>query len=99
MLFRSESNPFTLGDDEFFVLGDNSPSSHDSRWWSEPGLGNNGKRYRAGVVPQEYLVGKAFFVFWPGANKPLEKFKVVPYVEPIGPIYGHGNDTDSQEEL
>lgn len=45
--------PCKLGDEEYFVLGDNSPASSDSRRWKHPG------------VPQENLVGKAFSVFWP----------------------------------
>lgn len=61
-----EGNPFTLGKDEFFVLGDNSPNSEDGRWWSKAGIGNNGQSYREGVVPCDYLVGKALFVYWPG---------------------------------
>jgi hypothetical protein len=61
-----EGNPFTLGKDEYFVLGDNSPNSEDGRWWSREGIGNNGKFYREGVVPGDYLVGKALFVYWPG---------------------------------
>ncbi len=59
-----EGNPFTLQDDEFFVLGDNSSHSHDSRFWIETGKGN-GKEYREGVVPHDYLIGKALFVYWP----------------------------------
>jgi signal peptidase I len=43
--------PFTLKDDEFFVLGDNSANSNDSRAW--------------GVVPRRNLVGEAFLVLWP----------------------------------
>jgi len=35
----------------YFVLGDNSMSSHDSRYW--------------GFVPEEYVIGKAEFIFWP----------------------------------
>lgn len=35
----------------FFVLGDNSSSSHDSRFW--------------GFVPEELLIGKAECLFWP----------------------------------
>lgn len=42
-----------LGDDEYYVLGDNSPASSDSRRWREPG------------IPEENLIGRAFFVFWP----------------------------------
>ena len=45
------ARPFTLGDDEYFVLGDNSSNSFDSRSW--------------GVVKRADLVGEAFFVFWP----------------------------------
>ena len=57
---------FRLGDDEFFVLGDNSPNSQDGRWWDRNGIGNNRRTYRRGIVPREYLVGKALFVYWPG---------------------------------
>jgi signal peptidase I len=57
--------PFTLGADEFFVLGDNSPNSEDARWWASDGIGNGDKTYRKGTVPRDYLVGKAVFVYWP----------------------------------
>ena len=62
----AEGNPFTLGKDEFFMLGDNSPSSADSRWWQREGIKNNHKTYRQGIVPRDYLIGKALFVYWPG---------------------------------
>jgi len=62
----SEGRAITLDTDEFFVLGDNSPNSLDGRWWSREGIGNNGHFYRKGIVPREYLVGKALFVYWPG---------------------------------
>lgn len=64
-----EGNPMKLGKDEFFVLGDNSPNSADGRWWHKEGIGNNGHSYRKGIVPREYLVGKALFVYWPGGFK------------------------------
>ncbi len=54
-------NPETLGADEFFVLGDNSPNSLDSRLW----------RLDRPVVPRRNLVGKAFFVYWPAAGSRL----------------------------
>lgn len=84
-----EGNPFTLGEDEFFAMGDNSPDSADSRLWSSEGLGNNGKNYRMGVVPRDYLVGKAFFVYWPSSFR-LEKPKlgIVPDIGKMRFIHG-----------
>jgi signal peptidase I len=38
-------------DDQFFVLGDNSASSQDSRYW--------------GFVPRSNLLGKAMVIYWP----------------------------------
>jgi len=40
-----------LGEGQFFFMGDNSPSSYDSRMW--------------GPVGGKDLVGRAFFLFWP----------------------------------
>lgn len=50
-----------LGDDEFFVMGDNSPRSKDSRLW--PNDFRHAKNRHA--VPRSKLVGKAFFIYWP----------------------------------
>jgi signal peptidase I len=52
-----------LGDDEFFVLGDNSPVSNDSRFWSE-----------GPVVRGSMFVGKPFLVHLPGELVPLSVF-------------------------
>ncbi len=66
-VFRAlEDHPFKLNQDEFFVLGDNSPNSEDARWWEAPTLSSRGyDPPRAGIVPRNYLVGKAMFVYWP----------------------------------
>ena len=64
--FATTGHPFKLESNEYFVLGDNSPRSHDSRLWANKGIGINGKSaYRPGVVPHDYIVGKAVFVYWP----------------------------------
>lgn len=72
------------GHDEFFVLGDNSQQSSDSRLWTVYGRGadywhlrergligvNGDGLYRAGRVPRDHLIGKAFFVYWPAGLGP-----------------------------
>jgi signal peptidase I len=66
----SEGHAFKLNEDEFFAMGDNSPNSEDGRWWGEPSMVTRGQTPpRAGVVPRDYLVGKAMFVYWPSGYK------------------------------
>ena len=56
--------PCPLGQKEYFMLGDNSPRSADSRWWQ-----TKTPPYKSSpVVREENLVGKAFFVYWPAAG-------------------------------
>lgn len=62
----------TLGKDDFFVCGDNSPNSLDARLWSsvDPWVDfefrpEAGKAIQLGVVPRELMLGKAFFVYLP----------------------------------
>ncbi|MBA4029964.1 MAG: signal peptidase I [Planctomyces sp.] len=56
--FAAEFPP--LGDDEYFMMGDNSPRSQDARQWS-----NTRGADRRHAVPRSALVGKAFSIFWP----------------------------------
>lgn len=86
----AEDNGFTLGAGEYFVLGDNSPNSHDGRWWDAPGIGNNTITYRAGIVPRDYLVGKAVYVYWPGGFRPFRNFRsaIIPNFGQMRFIYG-----------
>ena len=73
-----EGNPITLEKhadrpdlDQFFVLGDNSPSSLDGRLWSRAAVTLRRKDssgqwvYKLGTVPRYNLIGKAIFVYWP----------------------------------
>ena len=57
------NEPYALKDDEYFVLGDNSPVSNDSRFW--PG---------SPVVPRSMFLGKPFMVHLPGEVVALEVF-------------------------
>lgn len=46
-----EGQKITVPADSYFVLGDNSASSQDSRYW--------------GFVPHKNMLGKALFIYWP----------------------------------
>jgi signal peptidase I len=46
-----EDEIFELGPDEYFMMGDNSENSQDSRYW--------------GIVKRDEIVGRAFVVYWP----------------------------------
>lgn len=47
------AQPITLGDDEYFVLGDNRNNSSDSRFGA------------VGKLKREEIIGRAIFRFWP----------------------------------
>ncbi len=47
----SNAPPLTLGEKEYYVIGDNRPNSNDSRSW--------------GAVPSANIIGRVWLVFWP----------------------------------
>jgi signal peptidase I len=49
--FAAEGQKITVPADSFFVLGDNSASSKDSRYW--------------GFVTKQDILGKAIVIYWP----------------------------------
>lgn len=49
--YGAEGMRVTVPADSFFVMGDNSASSQDSRYW--------------GFVPYRNLLGKALLIYWP----------------------------------
>jgi len=49
--FAAEGQKIIVPTDSYFVLGDNSTSSKDSRYW--------------GFVPKDNLLGEALIVYWP----------------------------------
>jgi signal peptidase I len=55
-------SPLRLGAGEYFVLGDNSPNSDDSRFWSD-------ERERPLPVPEANFLGKPFLVHMPSRIK------------------------------
>lgn len=65
---RKVDYEYVLGDDEYFVVGDNRYNSHDSRTWdgpdSELNLVNDASS-DVGPITSDRIVGRVRFVFWP----------------------------------
>ena len=88
-LRATKEKPFTLSKDEFFVCGDNSNNSLDSRFWSSPGLNNTEPPYREGIVPRDYMMGKAVMIYWSQAFRPADNLpSMIPNLDKLKVIYG-----------
>lgn len=69
---------FTLDERQYFVLGDNSPSSRDSRLWDD-----------GHWVDRDLLIGKALLVYWPHAwETPYSVNLVGELAFPVYPNFG-----------
>lgn len=52
--------PYTLGEDEYFVVGDNRYNSHDSRDWRDDDSDGD-----VGPIGKGMIIGKVQYVIWP----------------------------------
>jgi signal peptidase I len=60
------SRDFEVAEDRFFMMGDNSPRSSDSRaWGARDRAWDDSAERKDWEVPRQYLTGKAFYVYWP----------------------------------
>lgn len=86
--------PFELNPDEFFVCGDNSPNSLDSRLWTVDGKNRLGQNfYRQGIVPMDYMMGKAVMVYWSDAFSPMPRMlPIIPNIDQLKVIYGGADE-------
>lgn len=87
MGWGSPSSPIMLREGEYFMLGDNTAASKDSRLWDNVGdhLNPRGEDFQLGTVPRDQLIGKAFFVYWPSGHRVdwlplLNRFGLIPDV-------------------
>lgn len=87
--WASAGSPILLRDGEYFMLGDNTAASKDSRLWDEigPHVADRGEGIQLGTVPRDQLIGRAVFVYWPSGHRldwlnfpVLSKFGIVPDV-------------------
>ncbi len=54
--------PFVIPQGQYFMMGDNRGNSQDSRYW--------------GFLPEDRVIGRAFFLFWP-----LDRIKTLKQLE------------------
>ena len=93
-LRATKENPFALSSNEFFVCGDNSNNSLDGRFWSVPGISNGDSPYPVGIVPRDYMMGKAVMVYWSQAFRPaFDLPSMIPNLDNLKVISG-GSETE-----
>ncbi len=87
---------FPIREGRYMLMGDNSPRSKDGRAWNKLDIDGGGDRDDKGnlweypawstfdreahEVPEELVIGKAFFVYWPH-GKPILGLPIRPYVQ------------------
>lgn len=64
--------PMVLGPDEYFVLGDNRPSSQDS--------------HARGPMERKYIIGKAWLLYWPPSDAGFVPSFRIEAPEPASPV-------------
>ena len=52
---HSESEKYVVETNRYWVMGDNTFSSFDSRYW--------------GTVPEQNIIGRSFFIYWPFTSR------------------------------
>ncbi len=83
-----QNHPIMLRAGEYYMLGDNSAQSKDSRLWDWVGdhLIARGDAYQLGTVPRDQLIGRAFFVYWPSGLRT----NLIPFLRERGWIPNFG---------
>lgn len=70
-------------ENEYFVCGDNSAASWDARFWDRDVFLKDERLWvEDGRVPERFMLGRAFFVYWPAGHRPLSN------APPVVPNFG-----------
>lgn len=86
---------YTLGADEYFCVGDNRASSHDSRDWQRSG------KNQVGPIAESMICGVAKYVIWPpGVRCRIDRDFVFEGVQPviIPEIVGEEVNSDGNDD-